>query len=422
MRPKVNGYTLLSSDRLDRIWDFAIQTRDLPGEMAELGTYKGGTAMTMTTACPSKTLHLFDTFEGIPEDDQHGAHKRGEFAATMEEVDEYLKGHRVWFHKGKFPDTTVGFEDLTFSLVHLDADTYQSTKAGLKFFWPRLVAGGVLVLDDLDWRACPGVRRAVEELLPNVTFKVEGQHGWATKLKAGELSEDVFWHHGDQGDIMYALPCIRLLSKDRPIKLRFYHSDTNVREAMTYEKTERLRPLLELQPYIENVEFDNIIGPGMIMDRWRNHPHRPPDNLIDVVCSAFNVPQWDHSKPWLVVDEPVKVAPFVVHRSPRYHQRGYPWKTLLQHKDVCFVGGRDEHRVFCRDYLQVPYHPTPTALDLARAIAGSVCFLGNQSFPLSVAHGLGHTVRVEECPTVPNCHLNRPNAYYKPFQRMKRNK
>lgn len=52
---------------------------------------------------------------------------------------------------------------MKFSFVHLDGDLYQTTADALDWFWPRMVPGGVIILDDVDWPKCPGVNRALEE-------------------------------------------------------------------------------------------------------------------------------------------------------------------------------------------------------------------------------------------------------------------
>lgn len=172
------GHTLLTADRLERLAEGVRACRDLPGDMAELGCYRGGSAKVISGMAPHKVLHLFDTFDGLPEDDQDGKHKRGEFSASEREVRAFMFGHRVEFHVGRFPETAAGS---SFCFVHLDADTYQSTLAGLDYFWPKLVEGGRIYLDDYGWRDCPGVDRAVSERVPNVKVNVHGQHGYIIK-------------------------------------------------------------------------------------------------------------------------------------------------------------------------------------------------------------------------------------------------
>lgn len=155
---------LVDRRRRDVLADLALKTARLPGEMAEVGVYMGGSAMVMSVASPNKRLHLFDTFSGIPETCVAGGHRKGDFSdASLDKVEALMAGRRVAFHPGTFPGTASGLEHLRFSLVHLDGDTYQSTRDGIAFFAPRMVEGGAMVFDDWEWKACPGVARAVLE-------------------------------------------------------------------------------------------------------------------------------------------------------------------------------------------------------------------------------------------------------------------
>lgn len=158
---------LLDRWRQNELNQAVIESLSLPGAMAEFGVYQGGSAIFIAIYATkgNKTLHLFDTFQGIPEDDTMGKHKKGEFAASLDDVKQNLKGYNVLFHPGIFPDTTKELpDDITFCLVHLDADTYQSTKAGLQYFWPKMVPHGLIVCDDYGWHCCPGVKQSIEEL------------------------------------------------------------------------------------------------------------------------------------------------------------------------------------------------------------------------------------------------------------------
>lgn len=68
-----------------------------------------------------------------------------------------------------------------------------------------------------------------------------------------------------------------------------------------------------------------------------------------------------------------------------------------------FVGTAAEHQDFCRSVGPVPWIATADFLDLARVIAGSELFVGNQSCPSALAEGLKHTMILEVYPPLPNC-------------------
>lgn len=121
-----------------------LRTEKINGDVAEVGVYKGGSAKLICETKGNKTLHLFDTFEGIPKVDQVDesfVHK-GQHAASQERVKNYLKKYnQVVFYPGVFPDTAKPVYDKKFSFVNLDVDTYESTLNCLKFFYPRMNRG-----------------------------------------------------------------------------------------------------------------------------------------------------------------------------------------------------------------------------------------------------------------------------------------
>jgi hypothetical protein len=141
------------------------RTQKVPGDIAEVGVYRGGSAKIICSAKGDKTLHLFDTFEGLPrvdEIDMVWPFYEGKFAASFEDVQNYLKNDpRVNFYKGIFPDTAGPVEDVRFSLVNLDVDCYESTKQALEFFYSRINAGGIILSH--DYINAPGVRKAFDD-------------------------------------------------------------------------------------------------------------------------------------------------------------------------------------------------------------------------------------------------------------------
>jgi O-methyltransferase len=132
----------------------------IPGDMAEAGVFLGGTALVMLAASP-KRLHLFDTFEGLPHEE--GKFASGEWSGSISDVKRNLSQHqvRIEFHPGLFPASAGKLGNLRFSFVHLDLDLYDSTRAALNWFWPRLEAGGILLSH--DYPLSDGVVKAFHE-------------------------------------------------------------------------------------------------------------------------------------------------------------------------------------------------------------------------------------------------------------------
>jgi len=164
---EIKGYTLVDVYRCMIIHQL-IKTIDwLEGDIAEVGVYKGGTArlIARTSRQFKKTVHLFDTFEGMPKTDSiKDIHKEKDFNDTsLEAVTKYLKDCDVSINKGFFPESGKTVENLKFALVHLDVDIYKSVKEACAFFYPRMVAGGIIIVDDYGFPSCPGAKLAIDE-------------------------------------------------------------------------------------------------------------------------------------------------------------------------------------------------------------------------------------------------------------------
>lgn len=142
----------------------------ISGDFAELGVYKGKSARILHHMDSTRVFHLFDTFEGFSREDLE--HETGEastytplhFADTdTGRVIQYIKGNQnILIHAGHFPGSAAKLNDCRFALVNLDVDLYNPTRAGLEFFYPRLVPGGVILIHDYNYR-WPGIMKAVDE-------------------------------------------------------------------------------------------------------------------------------------------------------------------------------------------------------------------------------------------------------------------
>jgi O-methyltransferase len=164
---EIADHTLVDRSRLYVLYQLIKQARRVPGAVAEVGVYRGGTAKLMARLLDGeKTLFLFDTFAGMPATHpEYDFHRSGDFADTsLESVRAYLADCRqVELRQGLFPDSAGPARDQTFSLVHVDVDIYASVLSCCEFFFPRMSPGGVLVFDDYGMISCPGAKRALDE-------------------------------------------------------------------------------------------------------------------------------------------------------------------------------------------------------------------------------------------------------------------
>ncbi len=169
VRELIGGRTLLSDDRLQVLHQFASAAAQQPGDAAEVGVYRGGTAYLLASifSPQEKRLHLFDTFSGAPAVAEGiDFHREGDFADTsLVEVKRFLDGFpEIFFHPGIFPESAGGDTvSGLYCFVHIDADMYRSVHDSCVFFYPRLVPGATMIFDDYGFATCPGVRKAVDE-------------------------------------------------------------------------------------------------------------------------------------------------------------------------------------------------------------------------------------------------------------------
>ena len=167
-RDRVRFYTFrLQIERL--------RNEGISGAFAELGVYKGETANIIHEMDPTRTLHLFDTFEGFDKRDlaledtsQYKSNSVNFSDTSVELVRRFIAGNQnVQFNAGYFPDSAKGLADTNYAFVHLDADLYKPTLAALQYFYPRLSAGGAIIIHDYN-HTWDGVRNAIDEFLPTI--------------------------------------------------------------------------------------------------------------------------------------------------------------------------------------------------------------------------------------------------------------
>jgi O-methyltransferase len=163
------------------------RTSKVPGDLAEVGTYRGGSAKLICEAKGDRVLHVFDTFEGLPtltQTDNPKVFHEGQFASSFEEVRRFLSKYgNLHLYKGLFPGTSEPIAGKRFSFVHLDVDLYESTLACLDFFYPRMSKGGVIISH--DYIDTPGVRKAFDDFFgekPEPIIEMSGSQCLVVKV------------------------------------------------------------------------------------------------------------------------------------------------------------------------------------------------------------------------------------------------
>jgi hypothetical protein len=189
-----------------RIWaliqsvKYVVQN-NLDGDFVECGVWRGGSVLAIARTLENlgisnKRIYLFDTFEGMtkpttkdkrssdklsavdllnrePRNTEHG--RKSVWAIATEEdvkntlsLSNFPKSNFI-FVKGDVLDTLDQTSVNKISLLRLDTDWYESTLHELKSLYPKVVANGILIIDDYGyWEGC---RIAVHEFVESLSFK-----------------------------------------------------------------------------------------------------------------------------------------------------------------------------------------------------------------------------------------------------------
>lgn len=141
---------------------------DIPGDFVECGVFAGAQCAAMALAGCDRKIHLFDSFQGIPqagpEDDPRLS---GESVSSLENTQKFMRlwkvdESRLVYHVGWFKDIIPDCRVETIAVLRLDGDLYESTKICLEHLYPRLSRGGFCIIDDYQLAGC---RMAVREYL-----------------------------------------------------------------------------------------------------------------------------------------------------------------------------------------------------------------------------------------------------------------
>lgn len=220
-----------------------------------------------------------------------------------------------------------------------------------------------------------------------------------------------FKHSGARGDLIYGLPVIKALNGGTLcVNLSKEHY---VGKPMECQDVLWLKDLLKDQTYIHDVvEWDGNYVTHDI-DKFRLDKTLDYRSLAQCQLSAFGL-KFDLSQPWIDPSKftPNHIADIVICRSARYHG-SFPWQELIDYdSQSVFMGYEEEYNAFVEQTgIKVPWYTPSSYRDMVEVILGSKLFVGNQSFPYSLAEALKHPRVLEVCSHCPNCMPNSDNGY-----------
>jgi O-methyltransferase len=189
---RVRSFTMTSSERISALCHAVryVAKHRIPGDIVECGVWRGGSMMAAALTLQaehdiSRTLHLFDTFAGMPPPSEiDRAVQSGRTAASLlaeadsssdlwalaplDDVRANLEStnypaDRIRLIRGRVEDTIPREAPAEIAVLRLDTDWYESTRHELMHLYPKLSIGGILIVDDYGhWE---GARRAVDEYI-----------------------------------------------------------------------------------------------------------------------------------------------------------------------------------------------------------------------------------------------------------------
>lgn len=169
------------------------QIVDVPGSIVECGVFQGNSLMSfakfLEIFCPGDRLRKvigFDTFKGFASTHEHdhasifaehakkGGWSSEKFKPALDELIEIFHKEQFVPHNPRveliegdisktLPEYVNQHPGLRISLLHIDVDLFEPSYVALQYLYPKVVSGGIVVLDDYAMSIWPGGSQAVEQ-------------------------------------------------------------------------------------------------------------------------------------------------------------------------------------------------------------------------------------------------------------------
>lgn len=189
-----------SKETLMFTYECAKKCRELPGDYIECGCAAGAQVIAMSYGAPNKWVIAFDSFQGIPlpsnRDDQMpgiamltkaeqkalpdpGKQALVSSGATSVPLDDFWDHIKEAFDQKRNIIAVPGWFEETISrniptneiaLLRLDGDLYNSTWVCLQHLFPKVVSGGIVIIDDYNLQGC---RDACSEYFELIGYEPE---------------------------------------------------------------------------------------------------------------------------------------------------------------------------------------------------------------------------------------------------------
>ena len=185
----VHQFPLMSGEeniaRYLALYEHYKMTSGIAGHIAEVGVWNGASLLYLTKLArifepySYTVVHGFDWFQGMHPTNEKTDLKSGIYTGDYEKLVATIEAQSlqncVAVHKldvaKDLPQFFEANPSLMFKLVFLDCSIFNVIEAALENLWPRLVRGGVLVLDEFNVSATPEETLAVRKFFGDAAVR-----------------------------------------------------------------------------------------------------------------------------------------------------------------------------------------------------------------------------------------------------------
>ncbi len=220
----------------------------------------------------------------------------------------------------------------------------------------------------------------------------------AGEANQGELNVS---HSGNAGDVIYSLTALKkihemtglkiniFLNLNQPLNMVGFRSHPLGNVMLNEKMAEMLRPLLTAQSYIHGFGVLTDQKIHVNLDFFRSGAF----NLINSNSARWSGYQTGVSpdlwKKWLDVTPDLRYRDkIVITRTERYRNTSIDYSFLNRYDNVICVGVESEYHDIKKVLPRIEWVKVDDFYQLASIMAGCKFFIGNQSFPFSVAEAL----------------------------------
>ena len=240
-------------------------------------------------------------------------------------------------------------------------------------------------------------------------------------LKKKEIS---FLHSGHLGDILYSLPVLKELSKNKKCNLfieknseinSFYFKHPGRKFFLNNKMVNMLIPLLKSQPYLSKVKIYNKENIDINLNIFR----KLPINLSFTSRIFFQLTgiHSDLRKKYIFSKKRKEFRnKIILLRSFRYRNYLINYNFLRNYENIIFIGLYDEYLEMKKIIKKLIFYKCKNFLEMSQIINSCKFFLGNQSFGYALAEGLKVPRLLEGYPDASYVYPSGKKAYDFVFQ------